>query len=147
MLTITKDTTPEEAYAHALNVIQDRWPEAEPIIQQNREYAYYYANGVIKGRWPEAEPTIMQNSKYALCYATDVIQDRWPEAEATIQQDAYYARHYTEHFFPGIKVVTKQQINNNWLWEKNGAIGFFAPKELFKPTTSILDTILETEVC
>ena len=56
------------AYGYALNVIQGRWPEAEPYIMKDPEMAYYYALNVIKDRWPEAEPYILKspywNDKY-----------------------------------------------------------------------------------
>ena len=60
---------------YARDVIQGRWPEAEPYIKKDPHYACYYAQYIIKGRWPEAEPFIKTNPKYASNYAKEVIGD------------------------------------------------------------------------
>ena len=43
-----------------------RWPEFEQKILNLKKYtiAYQYAIDVIKGRWPEAEPLIQQDEDY-----------------------------------------------------------------------------------
>jgi hypothetical protein len=120
------------AYQYALDVIKDRWLEAEPIIMKDAEYAYLYAKEVIKGRWPVAEPTIQQDAEFAYYYAQRIIKGRFLAAEQTILQNAEYMQQYTDHFFPYTKVVTKRKINDDWLWEKSGAIGCFAPEECSK---------------
>lgn len=166
---ITEHTTPREACRYATNTLRRRWSEAEIIILKDAEAAYFYARDVIKGRWPEAEPTIMQNAQAARSYANNILRRRWPEAEPTIMQDAmvvfdyaryiikdrwieaeylisqndYASRAYLEVFFPNTEVVTKEQIDD-YRWAKAGAIGYFAPKELFKyKPCSLLDTLLE----
>jgi hypothetical protein len=85
----------EWAYWYARNVIQGRWPEAEPVIMGNPDAAYQYAQDVIQGRWPEAEPVIMGNPDAAYWYARDVIQGRWPEAEPVIMSNPDAAYQYT----------------------------------------------------
>ena len=71
---------PGWAFRYARDVIQGRWPEAEPVISQDPQWAYFYARYAIKGRWPEAEPVISQDPKWAYNYARDIIKGRWPEA-------------------------------------------------------------------
>lgn len=58
-----------EVYRYARDVIEGRWPEAEPYIMRDRKWAYYYAEDVIEGRWPEAEPFIMEDAEIAYFYA------------------------------------------------------------------------------
>ena len=67
---IMKD--PKWAYYYALNVIKDRWPEAEPYIMKDPAWAHAYALKVIKGRWPEAEPYIMKDPDWAYYYAREI---------------------------------------------------------------------------
>ena len=88
---------PQYAYAYARNVIDGRWPEAEPYIMQNPQYAYYYAREIIKGRWPQAELYIMRKPQWAYAYARGVIKDRWPQAEPKILNSSY-ADNYKQRF-------------------------------------------------
>ena len=67
-------------------VIDGRWPEAEPILMKT-EYAVYYAAKFIKGRWLEAEPYIIKNPILAYRYAEEVIEGRGLEAEQAIMTD------------------------------------------------------------
>jgi len=76
--TIKKDA--ESAYLYSINIIKDRWPEAEPHIMKDPWFAYLYARFIIKGRWPEAEPYIMKDAESAYLYAICIIKGRWPEA-------------------------------------------------------------------
>ena len=48
-------------YKYAHNILNDRWPEAEPRIMETPVHSYFYAKYVIKGRWEEAEEIIMQD--------------------------------------------------------------------------------------
>jgi len=117
-------TIPQWAYHYALNILKDRWPEAEPYILKNEiiiiEYitnvikerwpeaeliimkdpynAYLYAYRILKRRWPEAEPYIMKDPPIALNYARFVIQGRWPEAEPYIKRNLYLFYVYFEEF-------------------------------------------------
>ena len=93
-----KELTPYNLYRYARDVIQGRWPEAEPIIIKDPKSTCFYARDVIKGRWPEAEPTIMQDPASACWYACEVIKDKWPEAEPIIMRNAYRWLDYCEHF-------------------------------------------------
>ena len=83
-------------YEYVKDVINGRWPEAEPVIMKNTIYAYMYARDVIKGRWPEAELYIMTNPKWAFWYAKDVIKGRWTAAELYLIQDNYYWNEYSK---------------------------------------------------
>ena len=89
-----KELTPENLFVHARDVIEDRWPEAEPIIMESSFYASQYAWLVINGRWPKAEPIIMQDPYSAWSYAVNVIKGRWPEAEPIIMEDPWTANYY-----------------------------------------------------
>jgi len=88
--------SPYHAYFYAKDVIEDRWPEAEPIIMKDPGAAYGYAKDVIQDRWPEAEPYIMKNPYYAYLYAKDIIEDRWSEAEPYIKTTERYWQFYQE---------------------------------------------------
>ena len=87
-------------YEYAKDVIQGRWPEAEPIIMKSPYYAYRYAYYVIKGRWPEAESSIMKDPLYIYFYAKDVI-GRWPEAEKHIMKDPNIIINYARDVIKG----------------------------------------------
>ena len=92
-------TDPEWACWYAIDVIKDRWPEAETVISTTDPYwAYRYAKDVIKGRWPEAETVIVTNLLWAYRYARDVIKGRWPEVEAVIATDPWYKEQYEKEF-------------------------------------------------
>jgi hypothetical protein len=57
-----------------MDVMKQRWPEAEPTIRTDPERAYWYARDVMKQRWPEAEPTIRTDPERAYWYAMDVMK-------------------------------------------------------------------------
>ena len=92
---------PNNAYVYAKNVIEGRWPEAEPYIMRVLYIAYLYARDVIEGRWPEAEPVFLKSNKWAYRYASDVIKDRWPDAEPYIMQDPEHAYLYAKYVIHG----------------------------------------------
>jgi len=96
---IVKD--PGWAYHYARDIIEDRFPEAEPYIMKDPIWAYHYAYYIIKDRWSEAEPYIMKSPYCAYMYAYDVIKDRWPEAEPYIIKNPEWWNRYKELF--GIK--------------------------------------------
>ncbi len=83
-----------ESVQYAVDVIKNRWPEAEEIIKSDPICAYWYSKAVIKGRWPEAEETIKTVPLYAYAYAKDVIKCRWLEAEEIII-NSVWKDHYT----------------------------------------------------
>jgi hypothetical protein len=58
---------------------------------------WYYIENVINGRWPEAEPYIMKDSQYVYQYARDIIKGRWIEAEDIILKSDY-AKVYMKEF-------------------------------------------------
>ena len=66
-------------------------------IVKDAKLAFYFAADIIQGRWPEAEPTIAKNAEWACCYAQYVIKGRWPEAEPTIAKDPYFAKYYIRY--------------------------------------------------
>ena len=68
----------------------ERWPGAEPFILKNKDpfWALMYARDIIQGRWPQAEPLIMKDSYLASRYAIEIIKEPWPEAERFIKRDA-----------------------------------------------------------
>jgi hypothetical protein len=80
----------EWAYWYASEVIEDRWPEAEPHLMKEPTWAYFYAFHVIKGRWMEAEPHIIKELKITFWYASNVIKERWLEAEPIIKESFYW---------------------------------------------------------
>jgi len=90
-----------EAYEYAIEVIQGRWPEAEPIIMKDPRSAYSYAMHVIQGRWAEAEPYIMNGPQLAYWYAREVIEGRWAEAEPIIMKDPELAYLYARYVIQG----------------------------------------------
>ena len=89
---------PRMAMWYAAEIINQRWPEVEPIILKEPSQAYWYTRHVIKERWPEAEPVIMKDPLYAYKYARWIIRDRWPEAEPYIKQDGEQWARYAEFF-------------------------------------------------
>ena len=86
--------SPRLAWLYTKNIIDKRWPEAEPIIMKDPDAAYEYAYYIIKGRWKEAEPIIATNAVAAYKYANYVIRKRWPEAEQIIMKDPWSAYQY-----------------------------------------------------
>jgi hypothetical protein len=117
---ILQDQDGEAAVRFAINVIQGRFPEAEPIIVENGEDIYLYALSAIGGRWLEAEKYIGENlsyfvnqtdvSKYFYLYACDIIKGRFPEAEPVIGDDAELAFKYAAEILKGRFVEGEQAI-------------------------------------
>ena len=107
------------------------------------EAAYYYALDVIEDRWLEAEKIIATDVHWAYRYARDVIEGRWLEAEEIIAQKLEYKIAYRDAFFPNQKVVTKDEIGE-FEWNRLGLNGYFAEAELFKRPASLLDMIVES---
>lgn len=110
----------ESAFYFAFDVINGRWPEAEPYIMKNPEWAYNYANDVIGGRWPEAEPIIMNDRRWAYWYALNIDNSKWPEVEPMIIRDpefAYrYARDVIKRRWPEAEQYIKQDHTWNYMW-------------------------------
>jgi hypothetical protein len=104
-------------YRYALEVIKDRWPEAEDIIIKDSDSALYYSAEVIKGRWPEAEDIIMKDPHNACQYAQNIIKDRWLEAEPYIMKNLFAARCYMDFvlIFKFIKDnnIQVKEVNND----------------------------------
>jgi hypothetical protein len=69
-----------------------------------------YARDILQNRWPEAEPIIKKNSISAVNYAMGVIKDRWPEAEKIINGD-FIALAIYEHFLDK-KYKNKEQLDS-----------------------------------
>ena len=101
-----------------------------------------YALHVIKGRWPEAEPVIQQDAEYAYLYALNVIEGRWPEAESTIVKSKR-EHDYVSVFFQ--EPATRKDGYTDFEWERAGCAGCFAPTRLLEPKekNSIIDTMLD----
>ena len=91
----------------AIDVLRERWPDAEPIIMKHPYRALFYARDVIKGRWEEAEPYIMQDPGDAFGYVRDILSKdeewtsqpghehgRWKEAEKYIIRDGFWWKSY-----------------------------------------------------
>ena len=53
----------------------------EPKAIINPEWAYWYAMDVMKQRWPEAEPTIRTDPAWAYWYARDVMKLNMTQAK------------------------------------------------------------------
>ena len=73
-----------EYYHHKNPITAKLFKREEAKLLKDPNNAYVYARDVIQGRWPEAEPYIMKDSHMASLYAKNVIQGRWPEAEQHI---------------------------------------------------------------
>ena len=91
---------PETALRYATQVIEKKWPEAEPIIAKNAKYAYQYAN-FFPGRFLEGEAAIATNPTFAYSYARHKIGGRWPEGEAAIATDPDEALNYADKIIKG----------------------------------------------
>jgi len=93
-----------KAILYAQNVLNNRWPLAEPVILEDAHAAFLYAKTIIKGRWPEAEPIIASNPAESLLYAKVIIKGPWPYGEPSIAEDganAYqYAKEILQDLFP-----------------------------------------------
>ena len=88
-------TDPASALNYSLNVLQERWPEAEPYILKSPKIARTYAVEMFPGeRWPQLENLIINDAELAYKYALFNLDKRWPEAEPTIMKDAEIAYYY-----------------------------------------------------
>lgn len=115
---IVKD--PKFATRYALEISQDRFPEAEPYIAKDAYWAWVYMEAnddYFENGWPEAEPAIMQDPGHAVDYAVEYKQGRWPEAEPYIMQDTeeayYYAKRVIGGRWPEGEAAIKKDI---WAW-------------------------------
>lgn len=79
--------SPYNSTWYAIEVIKGAWPEAENIIKRNARLSVQYARHAKKGRFEEGEPTILSNPDEIVDYAIHVIGDRWPEAEPILKAD------------------------------------------------------------
>ena len=79
---------PGHAFRNALEVLGDRWPEAEEIILSDSVVAVRYAKEAMKTRWPLLEKQLLKGRRIPLIveYARDVIGGPWPEAEIKIRR-------------------------------------------------------------
>jgi len=98
-----KEGNEEAMYEYALNVVQDRWSEAEPYIMQDPIMACNYARYVMnRKRWPEAEPYIAEDPYEAYWYARNIMKEkRFPEAELYIMKDPALAYLYARDIMKG----------------------------------------------
>lgn len=103
------------AYMYARNVIEGRWPEAEPFIKLDPMRAYHYANSVIQGRWPEAEEYIRKNVDQWWNYLGMVFYypetDKYPDLSGDVMEDALDHTHTEEGKWSWLKVhLTKEGV-------------------------------------
>lgn len=103
---------------YAKNVIQGRWPEAEPYLLRSRYIPTYYAIDVIKGRWPEAEPVIKDNARLSSLYARHALKDRFELGEPAILKNpdeiVDYAIHVLGHRWPEAEPILKADNEVPW---------------------------------
>lgn len=92
---------PREAYFHARDVIQGRWPEGESIIAQYASWSYWYARNVIRGRFIEGEAVVATHPHFAFEYANEIIKGRWPDGEEAIVSDAKWSYYYAREVLRG----------------------------------------------
>ena len=94
----------------------EEWPAAEKYIKQSPQYAYEYAYYHLGERWPEAEDTIMKSPSYAFEYANDIIKGRWPEAEKYIMKNPEAAYFYAIRIIKGRWPEAEKYIKQNSKW-------------------------------
>ena len=114
-----KTSKPGVLVNYAADIIQGRWPEAEPYIldkclkcesRYDRDYLFSYALNVImpfdkdnpnydRGRWIEAEPIIGLDPHTAYSYARIILKERWqnPDIELNILDCTQSAKYYAEY--------------------------------------------------
>jgi hypothetical protein len=99
---------PEEAVNYAINILNDRWPEAEPLILKDPTMAAVYAYKVLGSRWPEAEPIILgggtggfRGPGALMYYILNVVRGRWPEAEPFILRNPEWIYNYALNIIGG----------------------------------------------
>lgn len=86
------------AYSYCRDVLERRWPEAEPYILKDAWHSVFYARDIMKAPWPAAEPEIMKWGVTAYVYATEVLNRRWKAAEPVIKQDEGNWYSYKQYF-------------------------------------------------
>ena len=114
---------------YAKNVIQDRWPEAEPYILRSPYNSTWYAIKVIKGAWPEAENIIKQNARLSNQYARYAKKGRFEEGEPIIlgntDEAVDYAIHVLHKRWPEAEPILKAEYETPWYEYKD----YFGIKE------------------
>ena len=65
---------PYWAYWYACEVIEGRWPEAEPVILTSPQWAYWYARDVIESHWLEAGLVILTSPRWTYWYTKNVLK-------------------------------------------------------------------------
>lgn len=88
--TILNSNNPSLLYHYALNVIQGRWEEAEPIISTDVEIAYEYAKNILKGRFPAAEH-LFTDIDYEKGVARNYVYELHHDTQNEIIQQIQYA--------------------------------------------------------
>lgn len=97
-------TDPFYCYRYALNILCDRWPQAEPVIMTEPYYSSMYAIDVIKGRWEDAEHVIMTDPESSYWYSYEILNHQWEEAEEYMVGDTEYEDEYVCAFYGGEKL-------------------------------------------
>lgn len=82
-------------------IINERIPEAEPIIATRAYYSFLYANDVLHGPFPLGEKAIAKDGYCSYSYAKHVLNDRFELGEPAIKQDLIYSWWY-DHFIKHI---------------------------------------------
>ena len=98
--------TPSEAYYEAKKVYKEtgkRSPELEDIIKNDAECAHHYALNVIQDRWVEAEDVIVTDVMFTFCYAFAIIKGKLPDRmhEMMISKKIKYGEdwHWVSSYF------------------------------------------------
>lgn len=77
-LTLSELSTREVAWnacMYAKEVLQRRWPAAEPVIKMYPKSAYHYAKYVVKDRWEPGEDVIREDPIQWEMYMDDVVKE------------------------------------------------------------------------
>lgn len=90
---IAKD--PEAAVQYAIDILMDKFPEAEPYILTNAKAAERYARA-IRGPWKEAEDIIATDSWASYSYAANVLNGPFPKGEDAILTDVENTHFYND---------------------------------------------------
>lgn len=91
--------SPYNSTWYAINVIKGAWPEAENIIKQYARLSNQYARYAKKGRFEEGEPIILGNTDEAVDYVIHVLHKRWPEAERILKAENEAPWHEYKAYF------------------------------------------------
>lgn len=98
------------------------------------QYLYCYSAWILQQRWPAAEPYI-QNSAYAVAYADNVLKMPWPAAG--IHKTSGYITAEVKWGPPLGPLLAPKTFANN-LWQKVSTINHNLPGCLRKDTQAIL---------